>query len=467
MICPQCGNQVPANPKFCSRCGLDFEYVRRYEPELLKKMQEEDQAAPVFGVGFTSSMGGRRGNSRTEPAPAPKPVREARYEVDPVPTPPPKPTVSEGPEPPVYREKKKKSAAPAIIAAAAACLVLILVLAVAFPRAQNGDADALSKGNTAPIIENPVTAMNLVRIDGTTDAYDYTINVTHSAYGQPVSCTYQDFEVECEAAKLEWDEQGRLIAERYYDDYGTETEHYLYTYDAADNITRIDIYLEEDGEAANEMSYDDQGRMIEKYLYDGSGKLLENYYAEYDGDNLVYEYYGDGESDHWITYYYRYDESGFLHRMEYYDADDIYEYTIYEMLDDYNEQETRYDSEGSITGYTVYTYDERDNRLIAQYDYDQNWVCTSKYDCRYDDHGNMTWELLEEAGESVERTYSYDADGLLVYSTYYCKSAEGESVNESYTYTYEQMEVPEEMADHLTAGIEMSELGDYYVTILE
>ena len=193
-----------------------------------------------------------------------------------------------------------------------------------------------------------------------------------------------------------------------------ETTRSVYSYDMNGNRVRCMDY-DEEGEldSVENMRYDDRGNQISSVYWDHSGWIPymdHRVKKTYDDQNRVtrwtsYNMWGlkiaettytyddeahtktweNGEGE-WVIYYY--DENGL-------------------QLRDYSEG-----AAGTIE--TVYSYDERGNRI--------GWVSTmngqphSRYEARYDEEDRLIWGALYDETDTMthETTYTYDRNTMTI-----------------------------------------------------
>lgn len=431
MTCPQCGNVLKSDANSCNVCGLDLAYIRENDPALywrLKQAEQQQAVPPSF-----------------------------------VPEPPP--------PPPMPMPRRKKGAAPWI--ALAVCIVLVVGIVIGITVANENlnsgpsTGPGTNSGNSNQSGgENMVSAANITRMDYTVDGKSASIQISYSEEGQPVfaSITYDG--ASYNYFKLDWDIDGRLIGEYFYELNGSDRigEYYQYTYDEAGNNTRIDYYDGQD-KGYNVLVYDEAGVQNGMLMYNAEGTLIETQSYAYSGENRVSEYYVSNGGDYWVLYEHRYDEADYLYETILTDSDGYYERIAYTMLDDDTEQKYRYDVQGNILGYTAWEYDA-DGNIISQREYDQDYVEINVYEYAYDAAGRVTREYIAMNGNTQQKVYEYDPMGNLYSMVQDQTFADGTTSHTEYSYSFEAMQIPEALVENLKAGMEISEINMYFVNIL-
>ncbi|MCM1088837.1 MAG: zinc ribbon domain-containing protein [Muribaculaceae bacterium] len=181
-----------------------------------------------------------------------------------------------------------------------------------------------------------------------------------------------------------------------------------------------------DHDVENQYSYDEDGNIIcwvqkhskngmttttytTNFIYDKAGNLIKisedignatSYYYEYSYDDEgrsiragLYKHGSDMDVS-WRLYaedIRQYDDAGNLISSDYRDSGKKRHTTYGENGNKTQEEEIRYDDEGKETGKTVYTYDKEGN-LTEEVEYDENGKTQRKVVCTYDKKGNKTRE---------------------------------------------------------------------------
>lgn len=279
--------------------------------------------------------------------------------------------------------------------------------------------------------------------------------------------------------KGEYDENGNILKDTFYDLEGNMDYAYVYTYGEDGNLLEVTVYDKNDNptKSKEEYSYDANGiqrnyrklsnGIVEKEeAYDENGNLQNRiFYNDGKIENCQeYSYDSNGnkisEKDYWYTqngekymsslFEYTYDENSLLAKEEVYDlvVDDSGEYMELKYYTEYaydiqgNIVEERYCSFDKIygsNGIKKYTYDTECN-LLAVECFDQDNSLTGYVKYTYDTQGNCV--TIKYFGENniletwIEGTYD-DAGNMLSKIRY---STSGEMI-EKVEFIYEAFEV--------------------------
>ena len=209
------------------------------------------------------------------------------------------------------------------------------------------------------------------------------------------------------------DSSGNLRRESHYDENGTLTAYFTYTYnnqgrtasvtgfDAAGNqAAHIDYVYDQTGKLLVDAGnyWIDIGRLdVREYEYDAAGnKVREIYHVS---DSL------DSEVDNYRVY--TYDGEGNVTRQEYYfGTGELNMVKTYEYAGGLKTREDAYNGDGTLRYYHLYQYDDK-GRMVREDTYDETGIFTAYDVYSYDEEGKF---------QSIE---TYDADGTLLRSTVY------------------------------------------------
>jgi len=270
----------------------------------------------------------------------------------------------------------------------------------------------------------------------------------------------------------EYDANGNMIKEAYYDMEGAFISRWLYEYDENGHLKKGTGHREDgavyqvveydaDGNWLSLMRYNEDGTLKEAFQYDSSGDVREYSEWEYDesgnavkcniyqGDEngiltliQINEYNPDGsineiqlddsgqveglgnetdgdesriaynEDGSYIVY--EYDENGDLAKdTAYTAAGEILYYQIYKFVEGRMSEATTYDADGNVTEYSTYEYDKEKNQEKWT-DYlgnGQVWF----YQIREFDENGMLRKVSEyDATGEFKRSWEYDADGNMI-----------------------------------------------------
>ncbi|MCM1145855.1 MAG: zinc-ribbon domain-containing protein [Blautia sp.] len=193
-----------------------------------------------------------------------------------------------------------------------------------------------------------------------------------------------------------YDDDGKLVSwsHKGKQNEGTYTTYITtFTYDEAGNLVYVSRKSGSFQIFYYEYTYDEMGHPIRAAFYKHRsvldvnwGLYIEDTYQYDDAGNLVSSVYRTGGEERHITY----GENG----------------------NKTQEEEIRYDDEGKETGRTVWTYDAEEN-LTEEVEYDENKNMKRKVACAYDTEGNLIEEVEYDGNEKMKEkvVYTYDKKG--------------------------------------------------------
>ncbi len=208
------------------------------------------------------------------------------------------------------------------------------------------------------------------------------------------ACAGDDGEKEQPTIVVEekFDENGNIIMEPLY--MGWNLWYYnSYTYNADQKVEKIERFTN------TGMYLDD-----ERYFYraDGTLERVECYWSNIH-DEIV------------LSQKRLCDENGVISKTEYYEDDEVYEYTVFEYENGNLVKETRYDAEfDNERSYNEYTYDDAGKciRMDHYENYDRVYYCTYAYGA----DGRVATELryryyTDGQEHAAETSYTYHSNG--------------------------------------------------------
>ncbi len=244
--------------------------------------------------------------------------------------------------------------------------------------------------------------------------YDENGNLLRETYFEDSSMAYYNYE-----GIYEYDDAGRCVYHEYQElesgwGYSERRE-----YDGAGNETLYQFVSSDGTGSYQKKEYDENGNntMVEEYDYN-TGELQYAWYHEYDGNGNCTKdarHNADGSSN---IFYYEYDASGncITERWE-----NNGSYGSYTGGTDYS-----YDDKGNVVSWVSYRdgavdqsmraqYDEKGNQTLEEYYYGNigDSEPYSAYYYEYDQWGNCTYGTTSYGYESVH-SYEYDGSGNIL-----------------------------------------------------
>uniref|UniRef100_A0A0N5B1L9 RHS repeat protein n=1 Tax=Syphacia muris TaxID=451379 RepID=A0A0N5B1L9_9BILA len=194
----------------------------------------------------------------------------------------------------------------------------------------------------------------------------------------------------------EYDLDDRIIAEGYF--CGGYQLRYIYGYDRSGNRISKYMHKEQNGKTwdgyVEKYKYDDNGNLIAEYSYKDDGTIIwvSSHLCEYDQDNKkLAQYSYDNDDMKYVHYRWSYDNKGKVLAEQSYNPDGS--------VDWWNTKMYKYDTNGKMIEKSEFHEDGSIRRLTL---------------CEYDKDGNLETESEYNDGDILYRICKYDSDGRII-----------------------------------------------------
>ena len=211
----------------------------------------------------------------------------------------------------------------------------------------------------------------------------------------------------------EYDPDGKLLSETYYDAASNETGRTDYIYNENGDLS-LQVTSGSGRGSYHKIVYDEDGNKTEEY--DGECEedaVLNNKYEYADGKLIRETFYAHQDTPFWIREY-EYDEKGLMIRKEE-KSEDGYIYRSWDYV---------YDDSGKLTHMTDLHYEYRiensydaEERLVLEEEYyNENPGYTKKYE--YGEYGITDEYFISTDNDGWHKRTHYDACGRIISVTY-------------------------------------------------